>query len=156
MDCPPAWSDPRESTDRVDHSCIAWRPDGTGWLGQGRPLTNRIQVSDLAHLIHRALDQGEPGATYLGADERPATQREVVDHIIATYGLPAPNAMSLAEARVRLNKNVLAMITGSKRLDSTWTRQTLGLRLKRPTFVEGLAEIWRREEPAIRALVGGV
>ncbi|MFT7578448.1 MAG: nucleoside-diphosphate-sugar epimerase [Myxococcota bacterium] len=121
-------------------------------VGDGDAYTNRIHVVDLAALIEAALRRAEPGAIYLGTDTAPTTQKAVVDHIVETYGLPAPPAMPLDEARVRLSKNVLAMIRGSKQLDPTQTLADLKVRLRYPDFAKGLADIWRREAKAIKAL----
>ncbi len=120
----------------------------------GGAYTNRIHVKDLAGMIEAAITRGTPGSIYLGSDTQPATQREVTDHIVETFGLPAPVEMPLAEARVRLDRNVLAMITGSKRLDSSATLADLRLRLRFPTYVEGLADVWQRQRAQISALVG--
>ncbi len=124
-------------------------------IAGGEAYINRIHVKDLAATIEAAIRRGTPGATYLGSDARPAPQREVIDHITASYGLPAPTKMSLAEARVRLDRNVLAMVLGSKRLDASATREALGLRLRFPTYVEGLADVWQRQRAQIEGLVKG-
>ena len=117
----------------------------------GRAYTNRIHVRDLAAIVEAACERGTPGAIYLGTDARPATQVEVARHIVDTFGLPEPATLSLAEAKVRLNRNVLAMITGSKRLDGSKTLADLGVTLRFPNYEAGLAEIWRFDEPTIRA-----
>jgi len=119
----------------------------------GGAFTNRIHVTDLAGLVEAAIKRGERGRIYLGSDLEPATQRAVVDHVVETYGLPAPVDMPLAEARIRLNKNVLAMVTGSKRLDPQRTLAALRYRLRFPTYREGLADVWQRERVDIEALV---
>lgn len=122
----------------------------TRLVGGGQAYTNRIHVEDLAAIIEAACDRGTPGAVYLGTDARPSTQVEVAEHIVQTYGLPEPAHLSLVEARVRLSKDVLAMITGSKRLDGSRTLADLGVTLKYPDYEAGLAEIWRFDEPRIR------
>ena len=116
----------------------------------GGAYTNRIHVHDLAAILEACIDRGTPGDVYLASDQRPATQVEVVDHILATYGLPAPAALSLEEARVRLTRDVLAMVTGSKRLDPSRTLRALGVELRFPDYQAGLAEIWRREGDVLR------
>jgi len=119
----------------------------------GESYTNRIHVSDLAAILDAAIARGEPGRIYLGSDREPATQREVVDHIVATWGLPRPADMPLAEARIRLSRDVLAMITGSKRLDPSRTLEALGITLRYPTYRAGLADVWRREGAELMALL---
>jgi len=117
----------------------------------GVSYTNRIHVRDLATIIQAACERGDAGSIYLASDERPALQVEVARHIVDTYGLPAPDEISLAEAKVRMSKDVLAMIMGSKRLDASSTYARLGVRLRFPDYVAGLAEIWRFDEATIRA-----
>ncbi|MGB0588761.1 MAG: NAD-dependent epimerase/dehydratase family protein [Myxococcota bacterium] len=125
----------------------------TRLIDGGQSYTNRIHVRDLAAIIAAACERGERGAIYLGTDARPSVQAEVAAHIVETYGLPAPAELSLAEARVRLSRDVLAMIMGSKQLDGSKTLERLGVTLRFPDYVAGLAEIWRFDEPAIRAAV---
>ncbi len=122
-------------------------------VGEGDAYTNRIHVRDLTSLIDAALTRGESGATYLASDERPSTPREVADHVVARYGLPAPPVMPVDEAKVRLSRNVVAMYLASKRLDATATFKALGVKPRFPTFVQGLEAIWQREEAEIKALV---
>ncbi|MEZ4265290.1 MAG: NAD-dependent epimerase/dehydratase family protein [Myxococcota bacterium] len=122
-------------------------------VGDGSALTNRIHVADLASLLEAAIDRGKAGAVYLGTDQRPATQAEVVDHIVERYGLPRPPTIPLEEARVRMTRDVFAMITGSKRLDPTWTLAELGVRLRYPDYEAGLADVWRRDGASLRELM---
>ncbi len=121
----------------------------------GEAFTNRIHVIDLAAILDAALTRGVPGTVYLGTDARPATQREVAEHAVTAFGMPQPSTMELQEARVRLSRDVLAMITGSKRLDGSWTRQELGVELRYPSYVEGMESIWRFEAPQLRAIAAG-
>ena len=118
----------------------------------GASITNRIHVDDLCQIIDHALHRGEPGSTYLASDAAPSTQREVSDYM-GSLGLPGPNEIPLEEARVRLDKNVLAMLMGSKRLDGSWTRERLGVTLRYPDYRAGLGAIWERESPEIKALI---
>lgn len=122
-------------------------------VGEGEALTNRIHVRDLAAICIAAVDRGEPGDIYLASDASPASQHEVVQFCVDTYGLPEPNRLSLAEAKIRMTPNVFRMITGSKRLDASWTLEKLGVSLRFPTYREGLAAVWHQEGDAIRALV---
>ena len=76
----------------------------------------------------------------------------MVSALEAQYGLPPANHLSLAEARVRMSRDVLAMVTNSKRLDPSWTLESLGVELRYPDWSTGLAAIWRHEEAEIREL----
>ncbi len=121
-------------------------------VGDGQAISNRVHVRDLVAILEAAIERGTPGSVYLATDQRPASQREVVDHIVSTYGLPAPPAMSLDEARVRLSKDAFRMITGSKRLDPTATLDALRVRLRYPDYQSGLAAIWQQEAAELRGL----
>lgn len=120
-------------------------------LGDGSAITNRVHVRDLAAILAAAIDRGTSGAIYLATDTHPATQADVAAHIVATYGLPQPPTLPLAEARVRLSRDVFKMITGSKRLDPSWTLAQLGVRLRFPDYERGLAAIWSQEQAQLRA-----
>ncbi len=122
-------------------------------VGDGSALTNRVHVADLAALLEAAIARGKPGAVYLGTDQRPATQAEVVEHIVERYGLPRPPTIPLEEARVRMSRDAFAMITGSKRLDASHTLAELGVRLRFPNYIAGLSDVWRRDGAALRGLV---
>ncbi len=51
-------------------------------------------------------------------------------------------------------KDVLKMITGSKRLDPSRTLEALTVRLRYPNYQKGLAAVWQQDAAAIRALAG--
>ncbi|MBL8787034.1 MAG: NAD-dependent epimerase/dehydratase family protein [Deltaproteobacteria bacterium] len=120
-------------------------------LIDGGALINRIHVADLASLCEAALARGTAGATWLGADTLPATHDEVVAWLVSELKLPEPPRMSLAEARVRMDKDTLAMFSQSKRIDSTRTFATLGVTMRYPTYREGMKAIWAREKTMILA-----
>lgn len=119
----------------------------------GASLTNRIHVRDLAMIIDAAIHRGTPGETYLASDESPSRQVDVFEHLVSTYDMPPPKHISLDEARIRMNANVLAMVMGSKYIDASWTREALGVTLRFPDYISGLAEIWRHDGPELAALV---
>ncbi len=124
-------------------------------VGGGGAITNRVHVHDLAAILEAAIDRGRAGTVYLASDARPAPQREVAQHICDTYGLPWPQELSEAEARVRMTPSVFEMVTGSKRIDGSRTLEELGVTLRFPDYASGLANVWRSEGPEIQALVGG-
>ncbi|MCC6625144.1 MAG: NAD-dependent epimerase/dehydratase family protein [Deltaproteobacteria bacterium] len=115
----------------------------------GAAITNRVHVADLASLVVRALERPRAGAIWLGSDLAPAPQREVIDWIGLLTGWPPPPEMSLAEARVRLDKDTLGMFVQSKRLDPSATLAELGVTLRYPSYREGLGDIWAKERTAL-------
>lgn len=117
----------------------------------GRAIVNRIHVSDLARICEAAMNAGRQ-RIHLGCDLAPTTQAEVVQWVTTELGLPAPPAISLAEARVRLSKDVLAMFTQPKRLRPQKTLDNLAIKLRFPSYREGLADIWAREKLSLEEM----
>lgn len=120
-------------------------------VDQGLAITNRIHVADLANLCEAAL-ANEPGV-YLGSDLHPTPQAEVAAWCTRELGLPVPMPMSLAEARVRMDKDTLAMFAQSKRLLPQATLAKLAVTLRFPSYREGFRDIWAREKTSLQALV---
>jgi nucleoside-diphosphate-sugar epimerase len=98
-------------------------------LGPGDDaFMNWCHRDDAVAFVLAALDRGEPGAAYHGSDEAPPRRREVVTWIAGRLGV-APG------------RSEVPFDGPSRRIDSTWTRRTLGVRLRYPTFADGLAPL---------------
>ncbi len=117
----------------------------------GLTITNRIHVADLAALCEAAL-KTSPGV-YLGSDLAPTTQVEVATWATTELGLPASTPMSMAEAKVRMDKDTLGMFSQSKRLNPAATLAKLGVTLRYPTYREGFRDVWMRDKTSLMALV---
>jgi nucleoside-diphosphate-sugar epimerase len=122
-------------------------------VGDGKAIVNRIHVTDLAALCEKALTG--PQGIWLGADLAPSPHSEVIAWSCETFGLPVPPTMSLAEARVRMDRDTLAMFSQSKRLRAEHTLATLGVKLRYPSFREGFRDVWMRDKAQLEALMGG-
>lgn len=120
-------------------------------IGQGEAVGNRVHVHDLATTLLRAVDRGEPGRVYVASDEDPAPRAQVAAFAVERFGLPAPTFVSDAEARVRLSPDAYKRLAASRRIDASATREALGVRLRYPSYREGLEAIWSQEGPGILA-----
>lgn len=118
----------------------------------GATVTNRIHVADLARLCEASWNK--PQGLWMGSDLTPVTQAEVAEWCTRELGLPAPAAISLAEARVRMDKETVAMFWQSKRLRPEATLAALGVKLRFPSYREGFRDIWTREKAALAELAG--
>ncbi len=112
--------------------------------------TNRIHVSDLVAVTLAALE-ASPQQVFLGADGAPAPTAEVVAWAAERFGLPSSGTMAMDEARVRLDRETLAMFTHSRRVDPAWTLSTLRVRLQFPDYRAGLEAVWLRERQQLLA-----
>ncbi len=89
---------------------------------------NFCHLDDAVAFVLAALDRGEPGATYHGSDAAPTKRREVVAWIAGQLG-------------VRPARSEVPAGGPNRAIDSSWTRQVLGVTLRYPTFRDGLAPL---------------
>lgn len=92
-------------------------------------LVSRIHVDDLAAIVARALQQLVEGA-YPVADECPATSADVARHCASLLDLPVPGVVAdecLSETR-----------RADRRVDGSAILRLAGLRLRYPSFREGI------------------
>ena len=98
-------------------------------LGPGdEAFMNWCHLEDAVAFVLAALDRGEPGAAYHGSDAAPPRRREVVEWVAQQLGIEP-------------TRSELPAGGPSRRIDSAWTRQVLGVTLRYPTFREGLAPL---------------
>jgi nucleoside-diphosphate-sugar epimerase len=116
--------------ERVRAGRASIRPGPPRW-------TNRIHRADAAgalrHLLEAAL-RGEPGASlYVGVDDEPADEAEVVRWLAARLGAPPPRLAADAESGGEGDAS-------NRRCRNARLRAT-GYRFRFPTFREGYADV---------------
>jgi nucleoside-diphosphate-sugar epimerase len=98
--------------------------------GDGSRSISRIHVEDLAACA-LAADARVRGETFVVGDAEPAPHIEVVRFICQTYGCPMPPSVPLEQLH--------ASLQADRAVDSTYTRARLGVRLRYPSYREGLS-----------------
>lgn len=97
--------------------------------GDGSHMLSRIHVYDLAQIaLSAAAVRGE---TFVVGDEQPAPHADVVRYICKTYDAPWPNSEPLTD--------VHASLRADRAIDSSRVRELLGVKLRYPTYREGMA-----------------
>jgi nucleoside-diphosphate-sugar epimerase len=114
-------------------------------VGRGENVGSRIHVDDLAEHARAALGSDLVGAWPV-ADDGAATAAEVAAFCARRMGLPMPPSARPEE--VGETQRV------TRRVDGRAVRARLGIRLRHPTYVEGI-EAALAEEDGVRALRGG-
>ncbi len=139
----------RASILRIPGIYAADRPGGTprARLLRGTPVlraeddvyTNHIHADDLARAVLAALWRGRPQRVVHASDDSALRMGDYFDLAADLYRLPRPPRISRAEARAQLPPVLLSFMSESRRLDNRRLKRELGLRLRYPTVVQGLA-----------------
>jgi nucleoside-diphosphate-sugar epimerase len=97
---------------------------------------NRIHVADIAGALLAALDRSRAGAIYNLADDEPAPPQDVLAFAAALAGVEPPPAVPFEEAA--LSPMAASFYAENKRVRNRLIKDELGVRLRFPTFREGL------------------
>jgi len=97
---------------------------------------SRIHVEDIAQALVASMDRHDPGTVYNIADDEPAPPQDVIGYAADRLGLPQPPAIFFDEAE--LSPMARSFYAESKRVDNSRMKSDLGVRLKYPTYREGL------------------
>ncbi|MHA7276051.1 SDR family oxidoreductase [Arthrobacter sp. HLT1-21] len=99
---------------------------GTAVVPEEVQWTNRIHRDDAAAaIVHLTTRVSDPGPVYVGVDNEPVDQGEVLEFLAAQLGLPTPPVGRSSSSR-----------SGGKRLSNSLLRAT-GFTFAYPTFREG-------------------
>lgn len=115
------------------------------FVGPDGPFSSRVHVDDLASGVIAMIHCGRVGEVYLLVDEASCPLREAAQHAADLLGIALPPPIDPAQAALELPPRSLAMLTESKRIRTTRLSQELGVRLKHPTYREGLGSIHAKE-----------
>jgi len=106
---------------------------------------SRIHVADLAAVLAASMARPRPGAIYTVADDEPAPHADVIAHACRLLGRAVPRAVPLAEAQ--LSPMARSFYDDNKRVSNRRIKDELGVRLRYPTYREGLAAILAASGP---------
>ncbi len=100
---------------------------------------SRIHVEDIASVLEASIAHPRGGAIYNVADDEPAAPGDVVAYAAELMGMPPPPEVAFAEAD--LSPMARSFYEGSRRIKNTRIKSELGVRLRYPTYREGLAAL---------------
>jgi len=104
--------------DRVASGGMALGPGDDAFM-------NFCHLDDAVAFTLAALDGGPSGAAYHGSDAAPPRRREVVTWVAERLGLSPPRG------------HTPSFGGANRRIDSAWSRQSLGVTLRYPSFRDG-------------------
>jgi len=101
--------------------------------------TNHIHADDLARACVLALWRGKPQRAYNVNDDSDLKMGDYFAAAAALYGLPVPRRISKAQAEVEIAPMQLSFMSESRRMVNTRLKSELGLHLRFPHVLGGLA-----------------
>jgi nucleoside-diphosphate-sugar epimerase len=102
---------------------------------------SRIHVEDIATVIEASMARPNPGAAYNVCDDDPAPPQDVVAEACRLLGIAPPPEIAFEQAE--LSPMGRSFYEESKRVANRRIKQELGVRLRYPTYREGLAALLR-------------
>lgn len=103
--------------------------------------TNHIHADDLAAIVAAALHAANASGTYNASDDSAIRMGDWLDLVADRSGLARPPRVSRAEAVRVVPANLLSFMSESRRLSNERLKSQLGVRLRYPTVVDGLASM---------------
>jgi nucleoside-diphosphate-sugar epimerase len=100
---------------------------------------SRIHVEDIASVLEASIARPRPGAIYNVADDEPAAPDEVVTYAAKLIGVEPPPEVDFTEAD--LTPMARSFYEGSRRIGNSRIKSELGVKLRYPTYREGLASL---------------
>lgn len=106
---------------------------------------SRIHVEDIASVLEASIARPHGGAIYNVADDEPAAPGDVVAYAAELMGMAPPPEVDFAEAD--LTPMARSFYEGSRRIKNTRIKSELGVKLRYPTYREGLTALLADEAP---------
>ena len=119
----------------------------TDRLARGTPVlraeddvyTNHIHADDLAAIVVAALESPRASGVYNASDDSAIKMGDWLDLVADRAGLARPRRVSRVEAPRLVPADLLSFMSESRRLSNERIKADLGVRLRYPTVLEGLA-----------------
>lgn len=116
---------------------------------------SRIHVDDIAEILWASMAAPAPGRVYNVCDDRPAAPADVTAFACGLLGAAPPAPVPFEEARRNMSAMALSFWRDSRRVSNARVKTELGVRLRRPTYREGLRAVLAAEEGGGRPRNGG-
>ena len=102
----------------------------------------RIHVDDIVQVLRASIARPNPGAIYNVADDEPAPPQDVITFACELLDVPPPPEMPYQEAE--LSPMARSFYADNRRIDNTRIKRELGVRLRYPTYREGVRALFEQ------------
>jgi nucleoside-diphosphate-sugar epimerase len=99
---------------------------------------SRIHVEDIASVLEASIAKPNAGAIYNVCDDEPAPPHEVIEYAAKLLNLAPPPLERFEDAASSMSEMALSFYADSKRVKNDRIKTELGVRLRYPTYREGL------------------
>ena len=106
-------------------------------------LFSRIHVEDIAQVLLASINHPDPGRIYNVCDDNPAPPQDVIAHAAELLGLPVPPEEDFETAE--MTPMARSFYAESKSVHNNRIKDELGVRLRYPTYREGLQALLKAE-----------
>ena len=104
---------------------------------------SRIHVDDIVNVLLASMARPDPGIVYNVCDDEPASSSDVIAHACRVLGVAPPPEIPFDAAE--LSAMSRSFFAENRRVANDRIRRDLGVRLRYPTYREGLAAILAEE-----------
>jgi nucleoside-diphosphate-sugar epimerase len=102
---------------------------------------SRIHVADIAATVVAAITKPSPGGIYNVADDLPAPTRDIVEFACELLGVPPPPLIPWEQAASAMGDMARSFYAESRKVRNERIKQVLGVKLRYPTYRDGLRAI---------------
>jgi nucleoside-diphosphate-sugar epimerase len=114
-------------------------------IDDGVHFFSRVHVDDIVGILRAAVERAPAGAVYCVADDRPTTQKEYADWLVARLGCkPPPSVPSLAPGAPRRGVR-------NRKVANARLKRELEYTFRHPSYLEGEQAIEAEEGGAVAA-----
>jgi nucleoside-diphosphate-sugar epimerase len=103
----------------------------------------RVHVDDIVEVLRASIARPDPGAVYNVADDEPAPPQDVIAFACELLGVAPPPEVPYDQAE--LSPMAQSFYADSRRISNARIKRELGVRLRYPTYREGLRAILEQE-----------
>ena len=108
-------------------------------INKNGQVFSRVHVEDIASVLEASIARPRAGAIYNVADDEPAAPGDVVAYAARLIGMVPPPEVAFEEAD--LTPMARSFYEGSRRIANARIKSELGVKLRYPTYREGLASL---------------
>lgn len=109
-----------------------------------RQVFGRVHVDDIVQVLCASIAMPNPGAVYNVADDEPAPPQDVITFACELLGVAPPPEVPYAEAE--LSPMARSFYADNRRIANGRIKSELSVRLRYPTYREGLRAILEQED----------